>query len=554
MSVEFRQRTTGEYIRMLKRRKWLILLPILTMTIAVGYVVQKLPSIYESRTLLIVQPPQISEKVVRSLTDEDLSQRLDSINKQVLSTTELELMINKYDLYKVERDANLPMELVVGKMLNNITVEIERTEDLQKVAAFSIKYRDRSPESARNVTSELASKYINAHVKFSSESAETTREFLDKNLAEKKLTLDTLEKQRLQLMMQNVETLPESSQGLIAQLDGLRKREETISKEKETLRLEKSRLNDNIQSLNSQMRLIDQFNEEDNQTAQKRTESGGVDGIAYAQLLQKRAELNAKLENLKLTLRDAHPKVQEAKNDIAKVNEEIENLKKNQAGIVKESETEKKRRAEMQKQTFLIDRQKAENQIAGIEQQLKFKDDEIAKNAVQISELESKINMIPNVSVALEGINTQYQSAKAAYDEVLKMRNAVNLDYSRASNAQGETIKIQDPAMIPDFPVAPKRGMLMGVGAGLGLAIGLFLAAVFELPRVLKIQNIEDTKHYTGLPVLASVPPLLSAQEKTWQARTYWFKVLAGLAAAIGSIPLVIILLQLTKVFDRVVS
>ncbi len=553
MSVEFRQRTTSDLIRMLKRRKWLIMLPILTMTIAVYYVVQKLPDIYESRTLLIIQPPKIPDKVVTSLTDEDLTQRLQSINQEVLSATELTPMINKYDLYRAERQAGVPLELIIRKMLNNITVELERTDDMQKVAAFSIRYRDRSPEAARNVTSELASKYINAQVKFSSESAETTREFLDTNLAEKKETLDILERQRLQIMLQNVDTLPESSQGLIAQLEGLRKREETISKEKETLRMEKSRLNDNIQSLNSQARLIEQFSEEDRQNTQNSPDPL-MTSPAYAQLLQKRAELSSKLENLKLTLRDAHPKVQEARNDIAKVNDEIENLKKNQTGIIRVSESERIRKAEMQKQTLLIEKQKAENQISGIDQQLKAKDDEVFRNSGQISALETKINMIPNVSVALEGVNTQYQSAKAAYDEVLKMRNAVNLDYNRASTAQGETIKIQDPALLPNYPVAPKRGILVAIGAGLGLAVGLFLAAVFELPRVLKIQNIEDAKHYTGLPVLASVPPLLSPQEKTWQARTYWFKILAGMAAAVASIPLVIILLQLTGVFERFVS
>jgi uncharacterized protein involved in exopolysaccharide biosynthesis len=538
---------------MLKRRKWLIMLPILTMTIAVYYVVQKLPDIYESRTLLIIQPPKIPDKVVTSLTDEDLTQRLQSINQEVLSATELTPMINKYDLYRAERQAGVPMELIIRKMLNNITVESERTDDMQKVAAFSIKFRDRSPEAARNVTSELASKYINAQVKFSSESAETTREFLDTNLAEKKEALDILERQRLQIMLQNVDTLPESSQGLIAQLEGLRKREETISKEKETLRMEKSRLNDNIQSLNSQARLIEQFSEEDRQNSQNSPDPL-MTSPAYAQLLQKRAELSSKLENLKLTLRDAHPKVQEARNDIAKVNDEIENLKKNQTGIIRVSESERIRKAEMQKQTLLIEKQKAENQIAGIDQQLKAKDDEVFRNSGQISALETKINMIPNVSVALEGVNTQYQSAKAAHDEVLKMRNAVNLDYNRASTAQGETIKIQDPALLPNYPVAPKRSILVAIGAVLGLAVGLFLAAVFELPRVLKIQNIEDAKHYTGLPVLASVPPLLSPQEKTWQARTYWFKILAGMAAAIASIPLVIILLQLTGVFERFVS
>jgi uncharacterized protein involved in exopolysaccharide biosynthesis len=538
---------------MLKRRKWLILLPIITMTVAVGYVVKKLPDIFESKTLLIVQPPRISDKVVASLTDEDLTQRIQTINQEVLSATELKPMITKYDLFKPEREAGMPLEMIVAKMFKNITVVLERTDDQQKIAALSIKYQDRSPEAARNVTSELASKYINAQVKFSSESAETTREFIDKNLVEKKAALDALERQRLQIMTQNVDTLPESSQGLIAQLDGLRKREETISKEKETSKMEKSRLSDNIQSLNSQARLIDEYSDDDNQNSQN-SQNIPVNSTAYAQLLQKRAELNAKLENLKLTLRDAHPKVQEAKNDIAKVNDEIRNLEKNQVGMIKESESEKKRKAELQKQTLLIERQKYENQIAAIDEQVKYKDQELAQNSVQISQLEARINMIPNISVALQGIDTQYQSAKTAYDEVLKMRNAVNLDYDRASNAQGETIKMQDPANLPDYPVAPKRGLLTLLGSGLGLAIGLFLAGVCELPRVLKIQNIEDTKHYTGLPVLASVPPLLTPQEKTSQVRKYWFKVLVGFAAAIGSIPLVIILLQLTKIFDRLVS
>jgi hypothetical protein len=58
-------------------------------------------------------------------------------------------------------------------------------------------------------------------------------------LANARTNLDVLEKQRLQVMMQNVDTLPESSQGLIAQLEGLRQRERTISGHKESLITEK---------------------------------------------------------------------------------------------------------------------------------------------------------------------------------------------------------------------------------------------------------------------------------------------------------------------------
>ena len=553
MSVEFRQRTAGEFVRMLKRRKWLILLPIITMTVAIGYVVDKLPSVYESKTLLTVKPPTISDKVVQSLTDEDLTQRLQTINQEILSRSSLEPMITKYRLFELERNAGMDTALIVEKMSKNITVDLERTDDDRKVAAFSIKYKDRSPEAARNVTAELATKYVNAQVLASTQTAEVTREFIDNQLNQAKTSLDALEKQRLNVMMENVETLPDSSQGLIAQLDGLRKNEDTLAKDKQSLIAEKGRLNDSIRALNSQARLIEDFGEKETQDAINDA-TQIEDTPAYAQLVQKRAEFNAKLENLKLTLREKHPDIIKAKNEIDKVNDEIEALKKNTQKRVQQAGQSSSRKAELQKQNLEIEKQKAESQIAQIEGQMQAKDEQLKQNAVQIATLEAKINTIPSVKVALEGINNQYTSAKTSYDELLKKRNDANLGYDRANNAQGETIRVQDPANLPQSPVAPKRAMLTGLGAGIGLALGLFLAAVFELPRILKIQNIEDAKHYTGLPILASVPPLLSQHEKDWQARVHWLKVLAGIAVAVGSIPLIIIVLQLSRIFERVVS
>ncbi|MDQ3179968.1 MAG: hypothetical protein M3Q33_05545, partial [Acidobacteriota bacterium] len=82
-------------------------------------------------------------------------------------------------------------------MSSNIKIDLERTDDDRKVAAFSIKYRDRSPEAARNVTAELATKYVNAQVLASTQTAEVTREFIDNQLNQAKTSLDALEKQRL---------------------------------------------------------------------------------------------------------------------------------------------------------------------------------------------------------------------------------------------------------------------------------------------------------------------------------------------------------------------
>ena len=552
MSVEFRQRTAGEFVAMLKRRKWFILLPMVTMTAAIGYVVYKLPSVYESKTLLTVKPPQISDKVVQPLSDEDLSQRLQTINQEVLSRSSLEPMITKFDLFKSERAAGVDTAMIVDKMRKNIVVEVEKSDN-EKLAAFRIAYRDREPNATRNVTSELAAKYVNAQVLASTQTAEKTREFIENELKTKKEVLDNLEKQRLEIMMQIVETLPESSQGLIAQLEGLRKREETIAKEKGDMANEKGRLNDQISANNRQIRVYDEFGEKETKEAAE-VASRIEDTPAYAQLVQKRADLRGQLDKLLKVFKEKHPDVVAKKDEIARVDEEIENLRKNTDRRVALASQSSSRKADLQRKNIELENQRLQSQISQIDAQMRFKDQELSQNAVQITELEGKINTIPNVKVALEGINTQYQSAKQAYDDLLKKSNDASMQVNREENAQGETIRVQDAANLPESPVAPKRGMLTGLGAAIGLAIGLFLAAIFELPRIFKIQNIEDAKHYTGLPVLASVPPLLSPEEKLWLARSRRMRLLAAAILAVGAIPLIALILQATKIFDRMVS
>lgn len=552
MSIEFRQRKAGEFYQMLKRRKWLIVLPMLTMTAAIGYVVYKLPSIYESTSLLTLKPPTISSTYAPTLSDEDLSQRLQTINQEVLSRSSIEPMIVKYNLFEFERGNGMDQSMIVDKMRKNITVEPEKGDN-EKVAAFRISYKDRTPAAARNVTAELASKYVNAQVIAATQQGEMTKDFIDKQLTEAKNNLDLLEKQRLGVMTQNVETLPDSQSGLVAQLQGLRQREDTITQAKQSLYTEKGRLNDGIRALNSQSRLIEDFGEKETQDAVKGA-TQIEDTPAFSQLVNKRAELNAQLDNLLKKFKPAHPDVAAKKNEIERINEEIQELKKNTAARVNNATAASTRKAEIQKQNLEIEKQKNEGQIAQIDQQLQFKDQELQQNAGQISILESKINAIPSVKVALEGITNQYQSAKQNYDDLLKKNGDASFRADIDSNSLGETIRVQDAANLPQSPIAPKRLVLTAVGAMLGLAIGLFLAGLFEVPRLFKIQSIEDAKHYSGLPVLASVPPLLSHEEKTWLKRSHWLKVLAGIAVAVAVTPLIALALQATHLFERLVS
>ena len=447
----------------------------------------------------------------------------------------------------------MPIERVVDKMRSNIYVVPEKAAN-EKVVGFRISYRDRSPQSARDVASELAGKYVTAQTVESTESAETTREFIDNQMSQAKNNLDALDKQRLEIMMRNVETLPESAQGLIAQLEGLRQREGTISKDKEILITEKGRVQESVRALNSQMRLIENFGENETQQAVEQA-SRIEDTPAYGQLVQKRAEFSAKLENLKKQYRDKHPEIIQTQTDINKINEELEKLAKNTDSRVKQATQSGSRKAELQKKSLEIEKDKADSQIGQIDQQLLTKDEEMRQNAAQIALLESKINSIPNVKVALESISNQYQSAKTAYDELLKKYNNAQQQVEVESNAQGETIRIVDPANLPQTPEnASKKPLFIGLGAIVGLALGLLLAAAFEVPRLFRIQNIDDAKHYTGLQVLASVPPLLTDEEITRKNRLHSLKVAAAIIVAVLTIPVLITVLQMSKVLEKMTS
>lgn len=552
MAAEFRQRSAGELLKIFKRRKWHILLPTIAVGIAVVYVVGKLPSMYESKTSLTLKPPTISEKVVQSLTETDLSGRLQSMNQEILSRSTLEQMIAKYKLFEPERAAGMDMGMIVDKMRNNIKVEVEKG-DSEKVTGFSLRYVDRTPEAARNVAADLAAKYVNAQILSTTKGAEDTKAFIETQLSVAKSNLDAISNQRLQIMTQNSETLPEAQQGLIAQLNGLRQKEQTISKEKETLIVEKGRLNDSIRMLNSQMNLAQNFGTREAEDAAKNTRI--EDTPAYATLIQQRAALAAKYENQRKVFTDKMPEVAETKAQLEKIEQELKKMQSLAQEKAKSVAEQGNRKTELQMENIKIEKQRAESQITGIDQQITMKDDELRQNADQISLLESKINMMPNVRVALESIDNQYQTAKTTYDELLKKTNDAGLQVSREANAQGETIRVVDPANLPISPVnASKRFVLMGAGFGVGLFIGLLLAGIFEVPRLFRIQNIEDAKHYTGLPVLASVPPLLTRDEISWQSRSYWLKVMAGIVATFGSVPLLIIALQASRVFERFVS
>src|ERR1044072_5528950 len=101
--ADFRPRKIGEYFDILRKRKWMILLPAIAVGLAIGYVVFRLPDLYESSTLIVVKPSTLPNTVVPMITEETLTRELASISQVVTSRSSLQPLVEKNELYKDER-------------------------------------------------------------------------------------------------------------------------------------------------------------------------------------------------------------------------------------------------------------------------------------------------------------------------------------------------------------------------------------------------------------------------------------------------------------------
>src|ERR1044071_6628640 len=227
MSVQFRQRTPGEYMKILKRRKWLIILPIIAVASAVAWVVYRLPDVYESTTLIVVKPATLPNSVVPTVTEDSLTRQLSSIAQVVTSRSSLEPLVDKYELYKRERDRGEPMESVIEMMRHDISVQITASRN-DITDGFNIKFRYREPRITQGVTAELATKYVNVQTSNTLQSTVAAKQFIDNQVKQTKDELDAIDAKRLQFMRDNLGSLPSEAQSLLSQLSGLREHQKVL--------------------------------------------------------------------------------------------------------------------------------------------------------------------------------------------------------------------------------------------------------------------------------------------------------------------------------------
>jgi polysaccharide chain length determinant protein (PEP-CTERM system associated) len=539
MSVEFRQRKPGEYASILWKRKWLIILPAVVVSFAVAIVVWRLPNVYQSSTLLTVRPSNIMQGIVPQMSDDDLTIRINAIGQEVFSRSSLEPLIKTYGLYAAERARNEPMELLVERMVKKDTeIEVNKTRD-DITNGFILTFRGPDPYITQKVTGDLASKYVNAQIKQQSQGAGETAKFLQEQLDLAKSELDAADRQRLQTLQANINNLPTQATSLVTNLSGLYEQQKSYINEIGRLRDQKTMLTTTLGDIEKQFADA-KINVIDDLTDPKTTP-------AWAELSRRESQIDAELQNLLTVLKPANPDVKAKQQELDAVKRGKQELTDDWKNRIADKTRRVERSVDPRASTIKAN-------LLGIQGETARQEKLLAQTTAQIGQVQAQLSRVPQAEVALGSLDREYQTKKAAHDELLSKKGKSDLNVAATNSAQGETIQVIDPASLPVRPVAPQRPLLIALGLALGLAFGLAFAAAFEVPRLMTIQTVEDARHYTGLPVLISVPELLTPKEQRRARVRRWATAFAGVAITVVSIPALALALKFSRVFDLFVS
>jgi len=535
MSAEFRPRKIGEYLNIARKRKWLILLPTIAVGLAISYVVYRLPDVYESTTLIVVRPSTLPNSVVPTMAEETLTRQLTSISQVVTSRSSLQPLMEKYDLYKEERRRGEPMELLIDWMRKQINVTVN-TSNREITNGFNITYRGRDPKSTQAVARELASKYVDEQIKGTENGGTSAKLFIEDQVHQAKEELDAIDTQRLTYLQQNLNNLPSQSQALVGRLTALHEGQKALIAElgrsRDMAAAYRSQLADITKSYDQEIVLS-----AENTTDPKTTQ-------AYAELVRRRSEYEGELQNLLSQYKEKHP-------DVIAKQKQLEDIKRQQDQMINDWKDRIEERKQKLKQLSDPRILSLQTQISMMESDTQRQQKLLSETNQQIAELDARINAIPNTEVGLEAIDREYQTKKLNYDNLLAQQQKVVIGADAAKDQQGSGIQVVDPANLPERPVAPQRFLLTAGGFGIGLVLGILLALSFELRRLFTIQTTEDAKHYTRLPVLATIPELRTLAEERSLPRRRALAFAAGIVGAIVSIPMLAFVLRSTHLLDK---
>jgi len=483
-----RELTAADYMAMLRRR-WVLILVLGLVGPPLAYAVSRvLPEKYRSQTLVLIQQPTVSNKIVESLDSSDINQRLSSMQQQILSRSRLEPIIRQFNLYPQDVNRRSMDELVarLQKTIEVTPIAPMSETRTQQLPGFYIAVTLDNARNAQEVCTAITSLFIEQNLRQRTEHSEVTTQFLAQELASAKASLDEQDAKLAEFKSGHIGELPDNEQTNLNLLTGL-----TSQLDASTQALARAQQDKTFtESLLSQ------------QVAAWQASQTGQNPETLEQQL---VALQVRLSNLQSAYTEDHPDVIRTKHDIAVLQKKIADSE-GANGAPSGSKGSKTSIEPAQIQQLRAQVHSDDSMIAA-----KTKEQEQIRK--QIGLFQGRIQSSPTVEQQYKELTRGYQTALESYNELQKKRDNSEMATNLERKQEGEQFSVLDPANLPDKPSFPNRPLFALGGLGGGLALGLGLAFLLEMKDT-SVKTERDVEFALHLPVLAMVPEIEPASEK----------------------------------------
>jgi polysaccharide chain length determinant protein (PEP-CTERM system associated) len=483
-----RELTAADYMAMLRRR-WVLIVALALIGPPLAYGVSRvLPEKFRSQTLVLIEQPTISNKIVDPLETSDINQRLSSMQQQILSRSRLEPIIRQFNLYPQDVNRKSMDELVARlQKAIEVTPIAPMTETrTQQLPGFYIAVTLDNARNAQEVCTAVTSLFIEQNLRQRQEHSEVTTQFLTQELATAKASLDEQDAKLAEFKSRHIGELPDDEQTNLNLLTGL-----TSQLDASTQALARAQQDKTFtESLLSQ------------QVAAWQSSQTGQNPETLEQQL---IVLQARLVSLQSIYTDDHPDVIRAKHDIAVLQKKIADSD----GANSTAANSKNAKTSIEPAQI----QQLRAQVHNDDLMIAAKTKEQEQIRKQIGLYQERVQSSPAVEQQYKELTRGYQTAQDSYNELQKKQSNSEMAVNLERKQEGEQFSVLDPANLPDKPSFPNRPLFVLGGLGGGLGLGLGLAFLLEMKDT-SVKTERDVEFALHLPVLAMVPEIEPMSEK----------------------------------------
>lgn len=539
------------YVDLVLRRRWLLIISFGIAMIGGMFVSITTPKMYESDTLILVEPKSIPDKYVEPLTEVDVKQRVSTITQKVKSRTYIEQVIDRANLFEAKEYENMLMEEKIAVVRKNMNVKVTRGR--KGADSFRISFKGKNPKKITEAVNILADYFIDESIEVMQAEVTEAQKFLEEELRAKAEKLIDVENNLKAYRTEYMGGLPEQLSSNLGMLSGLRSQ---LTSKQESLRDEKMRLIQMEGQLSEVRRELEGIVIPESEVI---IEEKPVVEIKPSENEIRLAKLKDQYANLVARYTSQHP-------DVVKTGKMVAELE----AIVSEERKERERESEREKEKAAsapvpIPRpvKKTKEQLAAIKyksmkteqfkglesqiQEVKFtikqREKDIAKIVLQIQLYEKRVEDTPKREQELMALTRDYKNIQDTYNSILRKKLDADVAVSMERKAKGQRFRVLDKAQVPKKPVSPdvKKLLIMSVAGGLAVGGGL----IFLLDFIdTSLRQAEDIESLTGIPVLATIPniqyrPIDKIKQRVDQGLSFIFVMVdVGLLCIFGILAL----------------